>query len=213
MEPNDHLQSDEDLSISFERLAVPDATDILFGPAGDWWNNACLLPGAWGYIAGYKIAADKLVSDIESNRQDQDKLVYPIVFLYRQYLELAVKGLIQDGRRLLDIDDWTPITHHRIDRLWPICSGLLAQISPGDSVEEVAQIGRLIDEFCRIDPTSMAFRYPSDKEGKPSLVGLGVINLRNIRDVISKISVILDGASYQLDHYLSIKSEILGSAL
>ena len=131
----------------------------------------------------------------------------------RQYLELAVKGLIHDGRRLLDIHDSAPITHHRIDRLWPICSGLLAQISPGDSVEELEQIGRLIDEFCRIDPTSMAFRYPFDRDGNPLLSGIDVINLRNIRDVISKISVILDGASYQLDHYLLIKSEILGSLL
>jgi len=59
----------------------------------------------------------------------------------------------------------------------------------------------------------MAFRYPFDRDGNPLLSGIDVINLRNIRDVISKISVILDGASYQLDHYLLIKSEILGSLL
>lgn len=95
-----------------------------------------------------------------------------------------------------------------INDLWKICEKLLNDISPCDSVKEIEQINRLISEFYSVDPKSTAFRYPEDKEGKPSLPGITHINIMNVRDVISKISVILNGADAQLSEYLSIKADI-----
>ncbi|CAH1088210.1 hypothetical protein NTG1052_660012 [Candidatus Nitrotoga sp. 1052] len=54
----------------------------------------------------------------------------------------------------------------------------------------------------------MAFRYPQDKDGNPSLPGIRHINLRNIREVIGKISIILMGANAQVSEYLSIKRDV-----
>lgn len=156
---------------------------------------------------GYKNAADHLVQKIEETDSEQDTLIYPILFLYRQYLELAIKDLIRCGRKLQDIDESFP-KHHRIDDLWKICNKLLLEISPGNSTEEQTHIGRLIDEFCTIDPMSMAFRYPEDLNGNPSLPGINHINLRNVKQVINKISIILDGADAMIDEYLSIKAEM-----
>jgi hypothetical protein len=76
---------------------------------------------------------------------------------------------------------------------------------------ELAQIGRLLDEFSKIDPDSMAFRYPQDKKGNPSLAPtLRHINIRNIAEVVGKISVILTGASVMFDEYLGYKAEMEG---
>ncbi len=189
---------------------VPSEQDKLFGSAEDWWNNACLnfVPNGWSlYAIGYKDAADVLVAHVERDGRWQDTLVYPIVFLYRQYLELAIKDLIRQGRKLLDINEPFPKTH-RIDELWRIASKLLEEISPGDSVDEQKQIGRLIKEFCQADPTSTAFRYPEDREGKPSLPGVRHISLTNVRDVIAKIAVILNGADAQFAEYLSVKADM-----
>jgi hypothetical protein len=43
---------------------------------------------------GYKNAADMLVEKSRESNLDRDSLVYPIVFCYRHYLELALKALI-----------------------------------------------------------------------------------------------------------------------
>ena len=120
---------------------------------------------------------------------------------------MALKDLIRQARQLLDAPELCPKIH-RIDQLWTLCDALLEQVSPGDSIEYRKEIGRLIREFAQVDPFSMAFRYPEDKDGNPSLPGIRHINVRNVRDVIGKISVILDGADAQIDEYLSLKHEM-----
>lgn len=200
----------DSIDINFEPTLLPSAEDKLFDGGEDWWHNACLnyMHNDWlAYVIGYKKAADILVRHIKQERRYQDTLVYPIIFLYRQYLELAIKNLIYKSRTLQDIEATTPMGHN-IYELWRVCENLLGDISPGDSVEELKQIRRLISDFCSVDPKSTAFRYPEDKDGKPSLPGIKHINLRNTYDVMEKISVILEGADMQITEYLSVKAEI-----
>ena len=159
------------------------------------------------YVIGYKKAADILVDYIKENRRSQDTLVYPILFLYRQYLELAIKNIINKGRQLQDIRGAMP-TGHKIHDLWKICENLLTDVAPGDSVEEIKEINRLISEFCAVDPKATAFRYPEDKDGTPSLSGIKHINIRNVYDVIEKISVILEGAEMMISEYINAKAEM-----
>lgn len=196
--------------LNFEAPPLPSGEDKLFDTAEDWWNNACLnlMNDAWtSYVIGYKQAADILVTHIKENRRVQDTLVYPVVFLYRQYLELAIKNLIQKGRKLQDGNETIP-QGHKIHELWKVCEKIFDDVAPDDSVEEIKQINRLISEFCSIDPKATAFRYPEDTDGTPSLPGITHINIRNVGDVMAKISVILDGANAQFSEYLSIKAEI-----
>lgn len=194
-----------------ERPSVPESSDNLFTAEGAWWNNACLnfFPDGWAvYAIGYKEAAEILVEYVNTRRQQQDALIYPIVFLYRQYLELAIKDLIRKGRKSLDIHEDLPKSH-RIDELWKICMKLLSKISPQDSIQEQSQISRLLNELCQIDPLSISFRYPEDKDGDPTLPTLGQVNIRNIAVVVNKIATILDGADAMIDEYLSFKSDII----
>lgn len=206
--------SEKDIKLEWNKLltplSLPTEEDKLFTTAEDYWNNARVnFPhDRWAlYVVGYKDAADILVSQVETHGRYHDTLVYPIIFLYRQYLELAIKDLIHQARKLLGIREPFPRTH-RINELWNICNALLQEISPGDSDVERKHIGRLIDEFCDADPISMAFRYPEDREGRPSLLGIAHINLQNVKEVIAKIAIILDGADAQIDHYLSIKADM-----
>lgn len=152
---------------------------------------------------GYKDAGDLLVKEVEVNRAHQDSLVYPILFLYRQYLELSIKDIIRKGRKLQYETESIP-KDHRLDGLWKICSQLLAEIAPGDSEDAIKEIGRLLTEFCTIDPKSEAFRYPEKQDGSPAMPEIRHINLRNVREIIGKIAVILDGANGMLDHYSSL---------
>jgi hypothetical protein len=185
--------------------SLPSAEDAFFRSQGDWLSNACLhyAPDRWLiYALGYKEAADRLAAQLRDERGRLDLLVYPIVFLYRQYLELAVKGLIQQAQTLLELPTKLPMSH-RIDQLWAECSKLLELVSPGDSIEEQRQIGRLLQEFSSVDPSSTAFRYPVDAAGNVSVPTIENINVQNVCDVVGKVSVILDGASSQMDYYAS----------
>ena len=205
--------SDQDRKSTFERWEIPQlpsATDQLFIPAEDWWNNACLNyhPNGWAvYASGYKEAADIVVREFCDKCYRQDALLYPAVFLYRQYLELALKDLIRQARDYLDMDDEFPKVH-QLDDLWRICRALTEQIAGGSDADLMEQIGRLIGEFCTVDPLSQAFRYPEDKKGNPSLPGIMLIDLANIRDVIQKIAVLLDGADAMIEHYASIRQDM-----
>jgi hypothetical protein len=75
----------------------------------------------------------------------------------------------------------------------------LNNIAPGSSATEIKEIDRLISEFCVVDPRGTAFRYPEDNNGNPSLPDIRHINLRNIYDVMEKISVILEGADLMIN--------------
>jgi len=209
------MSSDEstfDPNSFIHSIKFPEASDRLFVSASDWRNNA-RLDWSWDkwslYTDGYKEAAGILVKQIEVGARGavQDTLVYPIVFLYRQYLELAIKALLKDARRLQDIEKAFP-THHRIYDLWLDCRALLKEICPGDSEKELDQITRLIKEFSSIDPDSFAFRYPEDKKGKPTIEGLTHLNLRVLRETMDGISNLLSGAHCQISTHLDYKADM-----
>ena len=86
-------------------IRLPHVEDKLFTEADGWWMNACLSwyhDTAEFYIVGYKEAADSLVECVNNRNGTADSLVFPTVFIYRQYLELRLKSLLEDGRRLLN---------------------------------------------------------------------------------------------------------------
>jgi hypothetical protein len=206
----------DDLRSILGDVPWPKSTDQMFvaGEGEDGRRNNAQLMHDWGdrwstYATGYKKAADLIVDQVRNGIGYQDFLLYPVMFLYRQYLELAIKNLIFMCWRLLEIVPDDDLGAHDIKRYWSKCDALLQQISPGDSVKALRDVGRLIDEFSQHDPISMAFRYPvsrpdkATKERKPTLQGLDVVNLRNVQEVIANIAVLFDGAEAQVGSYLS----------
>jgi len=187
-----------------DSIPWPQKGDQLFKADVDWWHNACLnrFHDNWSlYADGYKRAGDLLVEYIKDARSDQDFLVYPIVFLYRQYLELRLKELIRDGNQLLDVPQEFP-KHHKIDKLWGQCRRILEQVWPEGPTEDLDAVEECIRQFSEKDPSSIAFRYPTDKDGNPSLPDLRYINLRNLSEVMARIGSLLDGSSDGISAYL-----------
>jgi hypothetical protein len=211
--------SESDDQNSDPPLPWPNATDEIFTRGEpDWHNNAMLMHGygdRWAvYAIGYKEAADIVVNRVKDGHGYQDFLVYPVMFLYRQYLELMIKCLIRNTWKLLDEDESDNLSSHDIKRYWGICRALLERISPGDSVEALDHIGRLIDEFSQHDPGSFAFRYPvskpdnKSKKRTPTLQQLRVINLRNVQAVIANVAGLLEGAEGLIDQALDMKADM-----
>jgi hypothetical protein len=66
-----------------------------------WWENAILNHPSWSKIShGFKMLSD-IGADHACEGKDQDILIYPIIFLYRHYLELQLKGLIRQFSKLI----------------------------------------------------------------------------------------------------------------
>ena len=88
--------------------------------------TAC-LNASWGsdqaaYTEGYRRGARLLVEYVAENARDQDFLVYPILFLYRHHIELALKNLVMQAPYLIDRDltdvEKSRLGKHRLDWLW-----------------------------------------------------------------------------------------------
>jgi hypothetical protein len=143
----------------------------LFASDPDPWHNAYLdrVPMPWClYADGYRKAATLLVERCETF-YDRNTLIYSIAFLYRQYVELALKDFILDGNEVIAQPYLLP-KDHRLDQLWSICKKIIRERRLPMLPIDTAAIERGIREFSKFDPTSEAFRYPVDKQGAPSAV-------------------------------------------
>lgn len=170
----------------------------LFSFDDDWQNNACINYSHAQmsfYIDGYKRAADLLAKNVIESNRDQDILVYPIAFLYRQYIELQLKDIIRESRIFLEDSPNFP-EHHKIQPLWDLANKLMREIiakhdkSAGEYIteEDIKIIGDVVSNFVKVDPDSFAFRYPEDKQGNNTMSGLQHINIRKLAQQINLMS-------------------------
>jgi len=173
----------------FEHLNASRSWTSAWEPEHDWYH----------YVTGYKYAADVLVAHLETAGRLAYKLGPPIVFLYRHHLELALKQFARQCGDLLG-RDVGPLIDHRLNHLWRFCLSLLAEISPG-GIEgaEMQETTRLLEEFDSVDLASQAFRYPEEKDGSPSPLGLKEIDLGRVCKVADKISLLLDCIAADLE--------------
>lgn len=196
------------MTINPDNSSSPEA---LFKSEKDWHNNACLNYGLddwYIYAEGYKQAADYLVNRVIESGEDQDTLVYPIVFLYRQYGELRLKQLARDACDLLG-EPFVLRRTHRLDELWDTAFALIQRVEGGETGPGVLEAGAILKEFSQVDPTAQAFRYPEDRSGRISEIRY--INLRRLRDEFAKVTLVLDGVVDAFSYYQDLQNEARSS--
>lgn len=193
--------------------------ESIFGQDEPW--NKSTEPGRmekphWHeYALAYKIAADRLVDNLRRGPISELYQVFPIIFLYRHYLELKIKEILRalldwDGRR----DEQIKQTHS-LHQLWHQARLLLEQFDQRvmgeidetgreEGAEMVKAIGLRVKEFDEIDPDSQNFRYPENVEAKrnpPKL--LERHEIRHVKEVVNALDMNLDGISVGLDEIIS----------
>ncbi len=203
----------EDSSLDKPEFPWPQKGDQLFKADTDWWLNAGI--DNWNqdfhaYAEGYKRAADIVVEHVTANprggRDPIDYLVFPIVFLYRQYIELRLKEIILIGNRLEDREQGFP-KHHRIDELWKHARPILERYSA--KKDDLDIVEACIAELAKIDPDSDTFRYPVDRQGKKSIEAEQLlINLRHLQKVMERLGSFLSSSSEYLFIQFQQKQEI-----
>ncbi|TDR36600.1 hypothetical protein DFR29_12821 [Tahibacter aquaticus] len=167
----------------------------LFIEGEDWHNTAML---GWTpypldlYAAGYKDAANALVEALTERRAALDSVIYPLVFLYRQGIELELKLILPLARRVAEQP--TAKDHrHGLMSLWKELRTLVEGLDTDASDLEMPVVEEFIRQLDEVDPGSFAFRYPTDKKGEVSLPGLERINVRHLSEIMDTVFSYLGG--------------------
>jgi hypothetical protein len=158
----------------------------------EWGEPKGFLVGGWGFYPlrvlaqQYFDAASILVRAVERNQWEDYKLAFPVLYLYRHFLELMLKAVLEDPPRTHDIERLT--------------SEVEAEVQAHFGQPIPAVVKTWLYEFATRDRASTAYRYGEvfEPESKSwvSLPGEEHVELQNLRAVMQ---VIHGGLSRVLD--------------
>ena len=199
-----------------ERSGLAKLSESIFTPNPCWRNNAYVEPDWIAYVLGYREAADSIVENAEE--LGVDLLVYPVMFLYRHYLEIGLKyNFIVLKRYFGEPFELSP--SHRLDILWQKVRILSEkEWNTAKDNEYYDAIEARIKEFQQIDEKSFAFRYPvttqniSSLNSVPDIYGKGkaIINLMQVKEVVREMAGFIEGTIDMVDAHEEARREYLG---
>ena len=141
---------------------------------------------------GYRLSAVSLYQEIKKNEWiNKQYLSSAMIFSFRQFLEVRLKELIYIGKRELFEEPQFKATHSLEDLFQTYTKEVLPKADPSFDKEMVSIVNKLIHEFNFIDPKSMSFRYPVDKELNPNH-NLPNFDIDNFKDVMDKLANFFD---------------------
>lgn len=141
-----------------------------------------LISSFYNYAAGYYEAGIDLI-DILLNENRYNELpnpfreeyilleeeckIYPIMFLFRQYIELIVKALYLqfDIKEEYNNQEINIFTKHSLQKIWPNLKIKLENIE-NENYDDFGDIVPILDEtikwFSSVDDDSCSFRFPAN---------------------------------------------------
>jgi len=145
------------------------------------------------------LAAGKLNEDVEGTA---------VIFLFRHYLELMLKGIILAGRRLISQNevatrDIPKVAHiHDLAQLWEwVLTDAKPKLDNWDTYD-IASLEKCISEFDRADKKGFAFRYDGfgGKRLRFDFVAL-YKQMDHLRQILEGISGTLDISREHMEEY------------
>ena len=136
-------------------------------------------PRSWfaALSSGYKKAADLLVEEADGSR---NFIVYPIIFCYRHFVELSIKGLLAQYRQPM----WNC---HDLMNLWTTFLRVRDEyvVEGGQERDPIDQNARTaateyIQQLSNFDPTSVVSRYHVNTTGRSLSIKHKYIDLHHL---------------------------------
>ena len=205
----------------------------LFEEGPDWAFNVDHSGASLGvYAQSYRRAAEQLFAHWQTlGHAPAHYALFPLAFLWRQYLELRLKSLVLDLERLHEVGEDVPTSAqqrkrrkqpdyrpdfpdgHDLLQQWDCLEPMLKSVWP--DAPETKFVRHLLVQFNEVDPLADGFRYPVAKSKRArarTLAGLPrLVNLRRFNDVMISLANTLDGASDHFHEALSNAMEALAS--
>lgn len=196
-----------------------------FYEGGDYKYNAVLswgLPTWYNHIEGFYQAAHHIATNMLSHGNDTipiDSGVFPMIFLYRHYIELSLKAQLwkmYDARRLygqkwsakkldevLQNHSLSPLCKKFESALFSMWEKTLSEKIYQRYKKETQQSLKLLNKVCidldELDNGSLGCRYPINNEWKSYYTGNDHINIVLFVDAMQKVRVFLTGADDELE--------------
>lgn len=132
-----------------------------------WQSNFDDETFTFGYIYSYKSNADLLI-----NKGTLDLHIFPIIFSYRQYLELVLKNVCYKNMTRNQYIKLIRYASHNLIKVWQNAKEFLKKNITPKQLNEIEEIIRL---FYDLDPNSYTFRYEYDKKLNRSIKNKSLI--------------------------------------
>jgi hypothetical protein len=153
-------------------------------------------------MTGYKKAADELVQQAlaSKNIEQLDTHIFPILFLYRQFIELELKWIILvygDGDRSAK-KELIKDTGHDLMKLWKEAKPIIQEDASPKEQQDHDIVEDYIKQFHTLDKTSCSFRYPITRNLDQILTGEHRINLRILCQRMNELYHFFNGVDGKL---------------
>lgn len=197
---------------------------------GNYRHNANLYCGVYGwhaYPSGYfecanLIANNLLFEDFISEKytcsSNKDTNVFPMLFLYRHYIELSLKSAIKRIRQLLKSESkYKNDTSHDIESLFTkfVNSYDLFLKDEFIGLKDDKELKQLLLDFRKqqnifkdindLDKGSISVRYPTDRHNNYFFSKDGFLNIKSLFDKMQEIHELFEKLSELLTELENIK--------
>lgn len=125
-----------------------------------------------------------------------DTWVFPILFLYRQYLELQMKDMVLNygNMNTAEKKKFLKDSSHSLKKVWNKLKPILLDSGLNDKeIKDVEIVEGYIEQFHQRDLDSIKFRYPIGKELNRVVDREYRINLKNLRDRMKELENFFNG--------------------
>jgi len=150
----------------------------------------------YGYIMGYKDAADILIEDATHSDSNMklDTLIFPVLFLYRHSIELYLKRIYLElfEENLNEKKTFLKKRGHNLMAVWEKVRIIIERYSMEEEKKDIPIAEEYIKQINQIDENSFNFRYPVTKELERIHSESKIINLPNLKERMSEIYNFLD---------------------
>lgn len=169
----------------------PQPNEKLFVEAGAFrgaWVAKNADERLYRMINGFREAGDLLVFEARAEPHRSQNLIFPIVFSYRQSLELQLKYLLMAyGPTAGEAPDFTK---HSLVELWSKCRRMIlffeGGLRPADK-QTFKTVEEQITEFDALDSRSDSFRFAHARNGRSIKLKITEIDLTQLQKVVGSL--------------------------
>ena len=171
----------------FERVTErwPKAGDRLLSPGHDAFLAKGHAERNYRLVQGYKRAGDILIQKALAERSDRDNLVFPALFNYRHYIELALKAIVEEHGAFAEVSLGSK--NHNLPDLWQLFVKIASAFGNDCSDVATVAVGECIKEIDDVDASATVFRYARKRSGDTPDLPKNGLDLVRLHDVMNGI--------------------------
>jgi HEPN domain-containing protein len=165
------------------------------------WANACVgnngNPQQLEYAEGFTSAAEILMKTVLADRGMKlyvDDFIYPICFNMRHAVELYLKAVAEQVKRMGTYRDemleFDGKSTHDLGKIWTFVKSNAVN-ADRRFLDLIDQLEPYINDIAEVDPTGQVFRYPYSNEDEKHLVEESVINIVVLYQRFQKLKELL----------------------